>query len=75
MTMSKVLSPTERITALRYFLWWFAWGIFSAVMILIVMKGAGLSLAALVFMVLALGVLAGSVALCLYIKRLTKQGA
>ncbi|MEK7748381.1 MAG: hypothetical protein AAB300_04840 [Nitrospirota bacterium] len=57
------------IIALKYFLWWFAWGGFSCILVLIPIKGGGLTFGTQIFVILAAGVLSGSASLFYYIKK------
>lgn len=66
---------TERpsIVAAKYFGWWFAWGLFSGIMILIVLKGGGLGWGTQLFVILGIAVLAGSVGLSYYVQKSLKR--
>jgi len=44
----------------KFFGWWFTWGVFSAIMVLIVLQGGGLALWKIVFLVILSGLLAGT---------------
>ena len=46
--------------AAKFFGWWFAWGAFSTVMVLIVLKGGALSFWKMTLLILAVGVLSGT---------------
>jgi LPXTG-motif cell wall-anchored protein len=61
------------IIAAKYFLWWFAWGFFSGILILIPIGGGGLTFGTQVFVILGLGVLSGSAGLFYYIKKKIKE--
>lgn len=50
---------------LKRFLWWFGWGVASAAFLLIVLKGAGLSLPWLLLILLVAGTASGTVAVFL----------
>jgi hypothetical protein len=47
---------------LKFFGWWFVWGMFSAIMVLIVLKGGGLSFPTMILWVAGVGCLTGTVA-------------
>lgn len=53
----------------RFFGWWFAWGVFSTIMVLIVTKGANLSFFAMIVIILGVGVLSGSAGVIYYANR------
>ncbi|NKE69936.1 hypothetical protein MNODULE_04150 [Nitrospiraceae bacterium HYJII51-Mn-bac16s-1-B09] len=56
------------ISALRakFFGWWFAWGVFSAIMVLIVLKGGTLSFWKMLLIILSTGVLSGAAGVIYY---------
>ncbi len=62
------LSQTKRLPALgmKFFGWWFAWGIFSAIMVLIVLKGGTLSFGKMLLVIVSVGVLSGSAGVLYY---------
>lgn len=53
---------------MRFFGWWFAWGAFSTIMLLIVFKGGGLEIWQMFAMVL-LGGIAGGIGGVVYFTR------
>jgi hypothetical protein len=61
----------DTFLAAKYWCWWFAWGVFSAIMLLIVLAGMGidLKLSLQAALVIGTGVVSGSVALILYKRR------
>ena len=59
----------DRVIAIKYFGWWFVWGIFSGIMICIVMKGGNMGFGRQLFVILGIGILSGSTALCHYMRR------
>ncbi|MEC4678018.1 MAG: VanZ family protein [Nitrospirota bacterium] len=66
----RVLSMSSEIKIrAKYFGWWFAWGGFSAVMLLIVSKGASLAVWQMLGLPLGLGTLAGIAGVVFYVRR------
>jgi len=61
-------SPSMRIK-LKYFGWWFAWGIFSSIMLLTITRGGPLSFAQMLLAMLAVGILAGLAGVSTYVWR------
>ena len=57
------------LIALKYFGWWFAWGVFSAIMVLIVIKGGNMAFQNQFAMILGGGIIAGSSGIVWYFKR------
>ncbi len=55
--------------AAKYFGWWFAWGIFSAIMAFIVIKGGNLAFQEQVAAIFGIGIVAGLAGLLYYFKR------
>jgi hypothetical protein len=62
----------KKTVAAQYFLWWFAWGGFSAMMVLIVIKGGGLEFWQQLAFVVGTGVISGLCALCYYLRFFSK---
>ncbi len=62
------MSSEAKIKA-KYFGWWFAWGGFSAVMVLIVSKGASLAVWQMMTVPLVVGVVAGIAGVLFYVRR------
>lgn len=50
----------------KFFGWWFAWGVFSAIMVLIVLKGGTLSFWRMLLVILSVGVLSGAAGVIYY---------
>ena len=63
------MKKTERWIAAKYFGWWFAWGAFTGVLILIPIGGGGFAFSTQIFVILMLGVLSGLGGLFYAIKR------
>lgn len=53
----------------KFFGWWFAWGVFSTIMVLIVIKGGNLSFGKMVFLTLTAGLLSGAVGVLYYVRQ------
>ncbi len=47
---------------LQFFVWWFLWGLFSTIMVLIVLQGGGLSFSGMILLIAGVGCLTGGVA-------------
>jgi len=64
-------SHTELFTSVkvRFFGWWFAWGVFSTIMLLIVTRGAGLSFSGFMMIIPSVGVLSGSAGVLYHVFR------
>lgn len=52
----------------KFFGWWFAWGVFSAIMVLIVLKGGTLSFWKMLLIILGTGVLSGAAGVIYYVR-------
>lgn len=52
----------------KFFGWWFAWGIFSAIMVLIVLQGGTLSFWKMLLIILSTGVLSGAAGVIYYVR-------
>ncbi len=59
---SRLLSTIQA----KFFGWWFAWGVFSTIMVLIVLKGGALSFGKMLLIILSVGVLSGAAGLVYY---------
>jgi len=57
------------IIAMKYFGWWFAWGIFSTIMVFIVLKGGSLAFQSQLIVIFGVGVVTGLSGLFFYLKR------
>ncbi len=53
----------------KFFGWWFAWGIFSAIMVFIVAKGGGLSFWKMTVLILSAGLVSGFFGVAYYVRR------
>jgi len=62
------LSSEARIK-LKYFGWWFAWGIFSSIMLLTITRGASLSVVQMLLVMLGIGTIAGLAGVASYVRR------
>jgi len=62
------MSSDAKIKA-KYFAWWFAWGGFSAIMVLIVTKGGSLALWQMLLLPVGLGIAAGIGGVLFYARR------
>lgn len=62
LSSSKLLSTIPA----KFFGWWFAWGIFSAIMVLIVLKGGTLSFWKMLLIIVSVGVLSGAAGVVYY---------
>lgn len=62
LSRSKLLSTIQA----KFFGWWFAWGVFSAIMVLIVLKGGALSFWKMLLIILSVGVLSGAAGVVYY---------
>jgi len=62
------LSP-RAFLALQFFFWWFAWGVFSAIMALIVWKGGPFSFTGMATLIAAAGLLCGSAGVMYHVRR------
>ena len=50
----------------KFFGWWFAWGVFSTIMVLILLKGGDLSLGKMLLIIFSVGVLSGAAGVIYY---------
>ncbi len=50
----------------KFFGWWFAWGVFSSIMLLIVIKGGNLTFPGMMMIILSVGVLSGTAGVLYY---------
>lgn len=55
-----LLLPVSTKIKLRYFGWWFAWGCFSTIMLLIVMQGGGLLFEQMLYLIFFIGIVSGT---------------
>ncbi len=63
------MKEAKGVMAIKYFVWWFAWGIFSAIMILIVIKGGNITCLYQLAIIIGIGVAAGLAGLFCFLKR------
>ncbi|MBI3359351.1 MAG: hypothetical protein HY037_07235 [Nitrospirae bacterium] len=63
------MKEIKRLIAMRYFCWWFAWGIFSAIMVFIVLKGGNMKFQHQLAIILWSGVVAGFTGLFCYLRK------
>ena len=54
---------------LKCFGWWFAWGVFSAIMVLTVTRGGALSPRMILLLILLTGIVAGSAGVAYYVRK------
>lgn len=50
----------------KFFGWWFAWGVFSAIMVLIVLQGGTLSIWKMLLLIVSTGILSGAAGVIYY---------
>ena len=53
----------------KFFGWWFAWGVFSTIMILIVLRGGSLSLLQMISIIVGIGALTGTAGVLYYARQ------
>jgi hypothetical protein len=63
------MKERKSLIALKYFGWWFAWGVFSAIMVCIVIKGGNMEFEHQVAIIFGIGVIAGLAGLVYCLKR------
>ncbi len=65
------ISRRRRIQSMKakFFGWWFAWGVFSTIMALIVLRGGALSLLEMVSLIVTVGTLTGTAGVIYYARQ------
>lgn len=53
----------------KFFGWWFAWGVFSTIMVLIVLRGGSLSLLEMISIIVGVGALSGTAGVLYYARQ------
>ncbi|MFQ5598190.1 MAG: VanZ family protein [Nitrospiria bacterium] len=66
--LQKLKSSPQKIKA-RYFGWWFSWGVFSSIMVLIVFKGGRLAFWQMLLVIAAVGIVSGIGGIVYYVRR------